>query len=170
VNISFGTEIAPLLNDAPLIQAPPDALPEIGRMPRWLWLRPDLRRFDYESAEALILAGDCLAPWLEAGDVVWFDPTQTARDRDLVAADFQYRCRVDGRWKVLRRKAVKQLRVLEDGSRYLVCNQGFMRVGRVELAPVTAWARRRWWARPAVRRIALDLPVRVGRVRSRGTA
>ncbi len=143
-----------------IIAADEASVPVSGTMPR-IWQMRITRRFDYQSAEPLILQGQCLRPWFVGGDIVWLDRALAPSDRDIVVCLATYGTQVDGARRFVELLSVKQFRDL-NGERYLVCADGYLEANTVQiLGPVTAWHRPGWWRRPAVRKMEFDLPVRV---------
>ncbi len=143
-----------------LVSSDEAGVPVSGTMPRILQMRIT-RRFDYQSAEPLILQGECLRPWFMENDVVWYDRTLAPSDRDTVVCLATYGTQVDGARRFVELLSVKQFREV-GGEKYLTCADGFLEASSVTiLGPVTAWHRPGWWRRPAVRKMDFDLPVRV---------
>ncbi|MGQ0430118.1 MAG: S24 family peptidase [Gammaproteobacteria bacterium] len=144
---SLGAMRGATIRSGPARRTEPDQ-PRQRRVRIGLCVRPTARFTP--TAEARGVLGDCLSPYLNDGDVVWFDRTLEPRDGDLVLARIWYaRETTVQSWQ--EREAVKQLRFV-DGRPFLVCNEGRLPADEIEiLGPVTAWYRPGWWKRPSVR-------------------
>lgn len=114
-------------------------------------------RIDHErvaSTEVLLLEGDCLAPYLDTGDVILWQRSVEPRDGDLVVAKIWYE-REDPPRGWMQRRAIKQLRIV-DGRRYLCANEGALPADEIEiLGTVVGWSRKGWWRRPSPRKLRL---------------
>lgn len=131
--------------------------------PSWL---SRLERYDPKSkgvGDPIVGKGDCLSPWISDGDCMWIDATLVPRDGDLVAATMKVRitepAKSDtamvlgqgGRFET--RPVVKLYRETPAGA-YLVCNDGWYRIGqhRVDGVVVAVWQRLRGsWLKPPPR-------------------
>jgi hypothetical protein len=106
------------------------------------------------TAVPLLGSGDCLAPWFTDGDWTWYTPNLEPQHGDLVAVDIEFRRLSEDTGERTWLTCVKRYERLHGWMPQLVCNQGAVALsGKTHriLGVITAWRRRHWWKRPAVR-------------------
>ncbi|MGQ0429645.1 MAG: hypothetical protein ACT4UQ_06920 [Gammaproteobacteria bacterium] len=160
---SLGAMRGATIRSGPARRTEPDQ-PRQRRVRIGLFVRPTARF--RSTAEARGVLGDCLSPYLNDGDVVWFDRTLKPQDGDLVLARIWYECETTGLPSWQERDAIKVFRVLA-GRPFLVCNEGRLPADEIEvLGPVTAWYRPGRWRRPSPRRMRFLAPSAISEVRA----
>jgi hypothetical protein len=99
----------------------------------WNRVEVDERRHKRETFmdrldDCFACEGQCLSPWLNSGDVVFFDREIEPADGDLVVVEARFRkqsSRLGEQPTIRREKILKQWRII-DGEPWLSCNDGWI--------------------------------------------